>query len=731
MIQPITESVKLQNIINIASSIPVNTVNKTKNTISALQSNDVVKIKVTEDEAALEALAYLNSKESLRKPGFFSEPKISQEEALSRLKDKKEVYIKNSQVEKIADSMRSINDLFILDSLYGRKNDHHRAIAEIRLPLLFLEGKGFSKESNDENSPWPIKLDTYNAYKSLEDKDTIIIGKQYVSRKNLIDTGIANIPESLDPGKKLKQDVFAVDGSTWKVDGQQVNANVAYLAFLAGSTGITHNGFAIANTKDLSLLINLTKNQDNGAVPADLRKILFALDLKKISGLTGPVDLYGLYKALENGQKIFYDNNPVSSFNDLKIYDALEGSKQNTPLVDTNIQKALIYLNDGNLILNGQKTNAYKAFKAINEPGNTLTYTFNGGLTGEAITIKASDSASLITAYQEVLKQKDFDQFRPDIDLAKKVITEKSGPISDGIKTNLVKIQNDAKTAEADIPIQENNLKQANLDYQKTKPLWDKASNDVNQAKTKYNKTENDYRRQESDYYWAKDKLDRVTRDYENARWQYDNNTREVFRLEDAARKEDSLAVSDPNNAQSHKDKAAQYRQQANQARTWAQHYYSEMQRLYHDMEWARRDADRELYELRDAERNLNQAKSDLRIVENEFTRVDTQLNDASNRIRAAETKIAIDKKIITDSATITTLTGEMEKNLNTIINTTQSLNNYDDYTAKKDLIRTAYTNLETGAGSALYQKLFGSDVLGRIKIIGTIFGNMDKPAKP
>jgi len=711
MIQPILESNKLQKIITIPSLSPITQITKKETAISALGTNDGIKIKATEDEEALEALNFLNSKESLRKPGFFSEPKISPDEALSRLKDKKEVYIKNSQVGKIADSMRSLNDLFVLDSLYGRKQDHHRAIAEIRLPLLFLEGKGFSKKSDDENSPWPVKLDTYNAYKELEDKETIIIGKQYINRKNLVDTAVANIPESLDPGKKIKQDVFAIDGSTWKADGQQVNANVAYLAFLAGSTGITHNGFAIANTKDLSVLINLTKNQDNGAVPADLRKILFTLDLKKISGITGNVDLYGVYKAIEKGQKILYDNNPVSSFNDLKIYDALEGSKEATPLVNANIQKALIYLNDGNLMLNGQKTSAYKAYKAVNETGNTLTYTFNGGITGEPITVKASDTTTLITAYQEVVKQRELDQFRPELDLVKKLITEKSIPVNDAIKANLTKIQNEAKNAEADIPIQENNLKQANSDYQSTKPLWDKAQNDVTQAKNKYNNAESIYNREQNDYYWAKNKLDRVTRDYDNAKWQYDRYNNDVFRLENEARREDGLAISDPNNAQSHRDKAAQYRQQANQARTWAQHYNSEMQRLYWDVNWAQRDVDRELNDLRDAERKLNDAKSDLRIAENDFSRIDRQLNDASNRIKNAELTIAIDKKTIS------------------IVTTSQSLLNYDDYSTKKDLIRNAYGNLKLGVTNALYQKLFGTEAGAKLEITGTILNSMDKPA--
>lgn len=661
---------------------------------------------------------------SFRKPGFFSSPKIDLNEALSRLKEGKDIVVTQKlHGQEIRDSFDSLDELVLFDDLQGRKGDQGVAKPELRLPLLFLADKKL--EAYNSNSEQTEYISLFKAYDQLRRDWRIVVDGKDVKPKDLASYVVSKgWSASKDPGLATLARFRQLPESGWQVNGQVVSRDVAYLAMISGTGQIAFSGFDLKSSKDFDLLMNLVANEANGALDADLRERLTRLKLDQFNS-PGLSNYFVVYQHLSQGRALSYQGNTLGNLNELCVYDALQGSQKPTAQLPAEVQDALLYLGQDR----GLNTrNAYEAWQKL-KAGETVVYSFAGGPTGEGFRWTAHSLESAVALKQQVVAQRERDRFRPELKEAQSIFSERLPLLYSPLAGNLQRTRQAAERARQDIPVQEARRDQAQRDYEQIKPVRDRAYDEMKRAETQKQSAERSYQRDQRNYDWEKSRYDQIQRDYDWAQRDYERASASARRLEDQARQEDSLAISNPQNAEAHRRKAAQYRSQAEVQRQEANRRYNDMQRL-------RGDLDRQRWELDYAERQLNQsrriywdAKADFDSKNNEFLRYDGQLRDATSRRDQAETQLSLARRTLADADVIEKLTQDAQNALNSLQRMLASLKSYQDFDSQRSQIQSQAQLLRQVFSHSTYTGVHGKALLHQFLPLLTLLSNMEKPA--
>lgn len=718
--------------INQSQSTPVMTtlqthpqqVNQSQSTqlLSSLsQSDKLVFQTLTKEQDAMEALKYIRKHiGSLRRPRVFDTKRIDENEALRRLKKGDKVIVRNRNMNDLSSDFKNIDGLFKVDDLMGRKMDHGVTKAEFRLPLLFLEGHKLTPYRRGDR---PRQYDAYNAYKYLDKDWRIKVDGKSVEPEDIASYVVnKGWTQSKDSGLAILAQFKQLPTNGWKVNGRSINRDVAYMAFIQEGSKLTYHGTQVSSKEDFALLMNLVGGEDNNAIGTELKSRLTRLDLNQVSTAN---NYYSLYKNLSSGKGISYKGNTIGSLNDAIVYDALQGTKKPTNLLKTEVQNALLYLEDG---LN--KNNAYQAYQSLSQ-GNILTFSFNGGPTGEMIVMNANSLDSLVEVKSRVVAQRNRDQFRPDFGEAKAILLERLPRFSQPLIENLSQSQAAARAAKSDIPIQEANLERARMDYDRIKPNHDRALSDYNSARRVYDQAEREYQSERRDYRWVKDRFDRAERDMYNAQRSAERAERNARSYESQARREDQLASKEPdkNKAASHRQKAASLRQRASSERSKGQRYRREAQRLRFDVDRLRNDLWRAERELSQARREYQDAESYMLSAKRDYEYQQRELRGAENRINSANNTLAKHRRTIQDNQSIEALTSQAQQALSSMQQLMNQTNDYDNYKAAKSEFITQFSALQSTLSDSTYKRLFGQGLNQQLTPLKTLVANMDKPA--
>lgn len=681
-----------------------------------------VKGKNFSDEEAIAALNAIRQKYGdIKKSAFFSSPKIDNNEALARLKDGKDIFISNKQAGGRNDYFDSLEELMLLDDLQGRQQNHGVAKPEFRLPLLFLgKQKLEAYNSNDDNE----RLDAYAAYAELKRDWRIYINGKDVKPKDLVSYVVAQgWTAEKDPGLSMRATFSRLPANGWQLNGQAVSRDLAYLAWISGDQGLSLDGAAVNDQKDFGILLNLVANEANNAVDPELRARITGF---KLSDFNSPVsNYYSVYKHLSTGRALSLAGNTLNSLNELVIYDALAGSLKPTSLLPAEQFDALRYLAaDKGLSV----ANAFAAWQNLSS-GKNVSYRFNGGPTGEAISFSAGSLPELVQLKAKVVAQRQRDQYRPELAQAKQIVAERAPQLKDSLQQNLERTRAAVEKAKADIPVQEAKLADAREDYNRIKPVYDQALSAYQQAERSYQDAERRYNADKRDYEWERDKYQRLERDYYSAQRNYESSLNQARRYDDQARQEDGLATSDPTNAAAHKQKAAQYRQQAATARSQADRYQQEMNRLRFDMDRQRWEVQRTEREMERSRQVFWDARSNLDSKKQVYQQQQSQLEDASNRMRQAENQLRMARQTIADGDLVERVTLEATQNLQSLQSGMGRLKSYSDYAAERQGLQNAANSLRQLMQDDTYTRIHGNSLAGRVAPLQTLLGNMDKPA--
>lgn len=662
---------------------------------------------------------------SLRKPGFFSSPKIDLNEALARLKAGKDILITQKiHGQEIRNSLDSLEKLMLFDDLQGRQGDHGVAKPELRLPLLFLADKKL--EAYNSPSEQSEYLSLFKAYDHLRRDWRILVEGKEVKPKDLASYVVnKGWTASKDPGLTTLARFRQLPDSGWQVNGQAVSREVAYLALITGTGRLRFSGVDIQSRKDFDLLMNLVANEPNGALDTDVRERLMRL---KLDQFNSPVDNYFVvYHHLTQGRALSYQGNSLSNLDELFVYDALQGSQKPVAQLQPEVYQALLYLGQDR----GLSTrNAYEAWQKL-RAGEPIVYSFPGGPTGEGFRWTAHSLEAVVTLKQRVVAQRERDRFRPDFQEAQSIFAERLPRFQQPLMTNLERTRQAAERARQDIPIQEARRDQAQRDYDQTKPLRDRAYDEMKRAESQKQSAERNYQRDLRTYEWEKSRYDQIQRDYEWAQRDYERAVALARHFEDQARQEDNLAISDPKNAEAHRQKAAQYRAQAEAHRQEANRRYNDMLRL-------RSDLDRQRWDLDRAERQMNYSRQlywDARAIfdskNNEFQRYEAQLQDAMQRRTQAENQLNLARRTLADAEVIEKLTYDAQDALERLQQILPKLKNYQDFTAQRQQIHAHAQRLQQILSHSTYTHVHGQTLLNQLQPLLTLLHNMDKPAAP
>lgn len=683
-----------------------------------------LRAKAFTDEEAIAALNALRQKYGdIHKSGFFSSPKIDNNEALSRLKSGKDIFIKVKSAGDHSSYFDSLDELMLLDDLQGRGQDHGVAKPELRLPLRFLAGQKLEKYNS--NSDEDARIDAYTAYDQLKRDWRIVINGKDVKPKDLIAYVVSQgWTASADPGLALRAQFARLPAAGWKLNGQDVSRDLAYMAWISGDRRLSLDGAAVASEQDFAILQNLTANEPNNAVDADLRARLLRLNLGQFSS---PVaNYYSVYKHLETGRALSYAGNTLHSLSELKVYDALAGSLKPTPELPAAQYDALSYLaRDKGL----SSANAFQAWQQLSA-GQRVSYTFNGGPTGEAISFSAASLAELLTLKAQVVAQRERDQYRPDLNQAKQIVAERAPQLQASLSQNLERTRAAVERARADVPVQQARLDQARQDYDRIRPVWEQAQRDYQYAQRSLDDAQRRYDSDRRSYEWERDKYNRLERDYQNAQRNSDQALNQARRLDDQARQEDALAGSDPNNAAAHRQKAQDYRNQANNARNQAQRYQQEAGRLRGEMDRQRWDMQRAERDMQRSQSAFYDARSNCDSKRNLLQQEQSRLDEASTRMRQAENQLRIAQQTIHDGDVIEKVSLDASQQLQSLQAAMNRIKSWSGYPAERQALQNAIQQLAQAVDDETYTRVHGADLAHRTAPLQTLIQNLDKPAQ-
>lgn len=674
------------------------------------------------DEEALAALTALSQKYgSLRKPGFFKNPKIDNNEVLDRLKKGKNVIAYNKDVHDKHDTFDSFEELMLLDDLQGRKGDHGVAKPEIRLPLLFLEKQKLEPYNSNNNE----RLDPYNAYDDLKRGWRILVNHKAVKPGDLAGYVIrSGWTEAQDPGQKVRSQFSRLPEGGWQINGQAASRDLAYLAYITGASNLGLDGVAVRDHKDFALLLNLVDNEPNQALAAGLRERLTQLKLQKFSS---PVhNLYSVYKNLEKGQALRYDGNTLNTLDEMVVYDALQGSHKPSELLPNQVQQALFYLAQDQGL---STANAFQAWQSL-KAGESVSYDFKGGPTGENIRYQAHSLETLLTMQAQVVEQRRRDQFRPDLKQAKQIMADRLPGLQAGVTQNLQRTRQAVARARADIPVQEANRDQAQQDYHRIKPEYDRALLDYQQAEQKSNSAQRHFESDKRSYEWELDKYQRYEREYRSSQQRYERAQREAKSYENQARKEEGLASSDPQNADAHRRKASDLRNKAQSAHTQADRYRRDMDSARRDMDRQRWDVDRTRRDMDASQRRYWDARSEMESAKSAWQYQQSQLSEATDRQRQAENQLAAARQTVADGDVIEHVSASVTRQLDLLQKGMGRLGSYADYAHERQGLQNAAAALQQQLNNGTYARVHGEGILRSFAPLQTLLSNMDKPAQ-
>ncbi|MBM3271506.1 MAG: hypothetical protein FJZ01_28040, partial [Candidatus Sericytochromatia bacterium] len=439
--------------------------------------------------------------------GFWSDPKIDAAKALELLKKGDDILVRNPFGGK--DEVSSIAELLLLDSLDGPATDHSGTDPNLRLPLLFLAGQRISTDDVDE------RLSNFVAYKRFRDDDEVKVNKKRVKPADLVGVARGFIPPTADPGGAIGASVnLSGTQQGWKVNGRDVGRDVLYMAFLKGSSDIRFRGQPVQGVDGLRLVNYLLLGADADKLPAALKA---GADRFKAltAGLPAPgVDAYSAFFLLQNGQKVRFGKDSVSSFGELAILNALQGDKQPHGSLDPALQAALIALDDGGLSAGG----AFAAYQALSG-GTPVTYTFRGGPTNEPISLTISSLDGVAGVKKQVDAQHDADRFRPEVAVFKGLLADRGGALKATAQGHLAESQASRAAAQADIPRQEEALRTAQIRYDESSEKYNAVSGrlvsareDLRDARTHLLFVEREYERKRDAVRWLQDREERMSR---------------------------------------------------------------------------------------------------------------------------------------------------------------------------------------------------------------------------
>lgn len=692
---------------------------------TVLNPTDAVQVRTktfTDDEARTALDAIRQRFGDIKKSAFFSSPKIDNNEALSRLKEGKDIFITNKQAGGRNTYFDSLDELMLLDDLQGRQGDHGVAKAEFRLPLLFAGSRKLEGYNSNEESE---RLDAYTAYDHLKRDWRIVIDGKTVKPKDLAAHVVAQgWTVSKDPGLAMRATFAKLPANGWKHNGQDVSRDLAYLAWISGDKRLSLDGAAVNSDKDFAILLNLVNNESNNALDADLRGRLMNLKLNQFSSPVG--NYYSVYKHLESGRALNYAGNTLNNLDDMVVYDALNGSFKPTPLLPTEHFDALRYLSADKGLSTASAFSAWQQLKS----GQRVSYSFSGGPTGEPISFGAASMNELVALKAKVVAQRDRDQYRPELAQAKQIIAERAPQLKESLTQNLERTRAAVDRARADIPVQEGRLNEARQDYDRIRPVYERALQDFQEAERTMRNAETRYNSDKRTYDWERDKYQRLERDYASAQRGYENSLNQARRFDDQARQEDGLVSSDPTNADAHRQKAANYRAQADQSRNQAQRYQQEANRLRFDM-------DRQRWEVQRAERDMDRsrqvfwdARSNHDSKKNVYQQEQGRLEEASNRMRQAENQLRMARQTINDGDVVERISTDASQQLSSLSQQMARLKNYTDYPAARQELQNAANQLATLLRDDTYTRVHGNSLAQRLPALQTLLTNMDKPEK-
>ncbi|HEY9843089.1 MAG TPA: hypothetical protein V6D23_21655 [Candidatus Obscuribacterales bacterium] len=724
MIQAIQAAPSVGQVTTAQATAPAKAVQTTA-PVQAFSSDAVqVRSKNFSDEEALAALSALRANfGDIRKSQVFSSPKIDNNEALSRIKDGKDIYITIKSAGDRHVYFDSLNELMLLDDLEGRMGDHGVAKPEFRLPLLFARNQKLeSYNSNNDDNP---KIDPYTAYDYLKRDWRIVINGKEVKPKDLVSHVInQGWTSGADPGLAVKGQFAKLPAGGWKLNGQDVSRDLAYMAWVSGDKRLSLDGAAVNDAKDFAALLNLVANEPNNAVDADLRARLTGLQLNQFSSPVG--NYYSVYKHLSSARALTYAGNTLHNLSELEVYDALAGSLKPTSLLPAEQYDALRYLSADKGLSVG---NAFAAWQNLTA-GQRVSYTFNGGPTGEPISFGAGSMSEIVQLKAKVVEQRQRDQFRPELAQAKQIVAERAPQLKDSLQQNLERTRTAVERARQDVPLQEGKLAEARQDYDRIRPIYDQAVSAVQEAERNYQSAERRYNSDKRSYEWEQDKFQRIERDYYSAQRGYESSLNQARRFDDQARQEDSLATSDPTNAAAHKQKADSYRSQATNARNQAQRYQQDMNRLRFDMDRQRWEVQRTEREMERSRQIFWDARSNLDSKKNILQQQQSQLDEASNRMRQAENQLRIARQTIADGDVIERVSLEAGQQVQNLQSGMGRLKSYKDFPDERQGLQNATAGLSQQLQDDTYTRVHGNSLAGRIPPLQTLLNNMDKPAK-
>lgn len=675
------------------------------------------------DQEALDALNAIRAKYGdIHKSAFLSSPKIDNNEALSRLKAGKDIYINNKAIGGKSDYFDSLDKLMLLDDLQGRMGDHGVAKPEFRLPLLFAGNQKL--ESYNSNDDRDSRLDAYSAYDDLRRDWRIVINGKDVKPKDLVSYVVnQGWTASADPGLAVKAQFAKLPAGGWKLNGQDVSRDLAYMAWITGDKRLSLDGAAVGDDKDFAALLNLAANEPNNAIDADLRSRITSLQLNQFSS---PVaNYYSVYKHLSSGRALSYAGNTLHNITELKIYDALAGSLRPTPELPAEQFDALRYLAADRGL---STANAFAAWQQA-AAGQNVGYTFKGGPTGEPISFNANSLAGIIELKAKVVAQRNRDQYRPELAQAKQIVSERVPQLKESLTQNLERTRTAVERAKADVPVQQARLDQARQDYDRIRPVYERAQSDYQAAQRDQDNAERRYNSDKRAYEWERDKYNRLEWDYQSATRNAQQSENQARRYDDQARQEDGLATSDPNNAAAHRQKAQDYRNQANSARSQAQRYQQEAQRLRFDMDRQRWEVDRTQRDMQRSQSAFYDARSNCDSKRNIYQQEQGRLEEASNRMRQAENQLRIAQQTIADGAVIEQVSLDASQQLQNLQSGVDRLKSWANYPAERQGLQNAIANLSRALQNDTYARVHGSSLADRAVPLQTLLTNMDKPS--
>lgn len=716
-----------------STTLPVSTVQASRPTapvattpaVSTLGSDNLQIQSRNFDEAeARAALTALQAKYGqLYKPGFFSNSKIDLNEALSRIKDGKDVMVKNKDAGNISDKFDSYSELLLLDDLQGRKQDHGVSKPELRLPLLFLEKQKL--EAYNSNDDRDQRLDAYNAYDDLKRDWRIVINGKAVKPKDLANYVIAQgWTADKDPGFQFRSAFTRLPEAGWKINGQDVSREVAYLSWIAGDRNLQLDGVAVQNEKDFAILMQLVANENNQALDPDLRERLGNLNLSQFQS---PVkNLYSVYKHLEAGQALRYAGSTLNNLNEAIIYDALAGSRKPTGLLDSKVQSALHYLTQGAGL---SASNGFVAWQEL-QAGKSVSYSFNGGPTHEPIRFQASSLNELVQLHSKVVAQRQRDTLRPELGEAKGIMADRLPGLESSLQENLERTRRAVERAKADIPVQEQKRSEAQADYARIKPVYDRALAVYQEAERSFRAVERNYQADQRNYEWELSKYQRIERELRSAQHNYESALRQARNFEDQARREDGLVSSDPQNADAHRQKAAQYRSQAQNAQSQASRYQNEASRLRMDLDRQRWDLQRAEREMERSRREFYDARNNMDSKKHIYEQEQARLNDATQRERDAENMLRMAQQTVAEGDAVERVSADASRQLSQLKSGVAGLKNYADYASKRQSLHQAAGRLQELLADPTYTRVHGNSLRQRFAPLQTLLNNMDKPEK-